>query len=153
MSKGKPTSAGMETSERTITIHVPLSFRRRGGRKRVMAPDGVLVSPYAQPRPDDTLVKAIARAYRWMTLLEGGEHATLRDLAAAEKISLAYVSRLVRLTLLSPEVVEGVLDGTQPKFDLEWLLQRTEMLWPEQASDSRPEGQRFTCCAAENSEA
>lgn len=136
MSKRKSTSASAETDERTVTIHVPLRFRRRGGRKEVIAPAGNSATAYAKPQPDATLVKAIARAYRWTTLLEQGTHASLRDLAAAENISVAYVSRLVRLTLLSPEIVEGVLHGTQPKLDLEGLLQRTEMLWPEQASGS-----------------
>jgi len=91
---------------------------------------------HTKPQPDATLVKAIARAYRWTTLLEQGAHATLRDLAAAEKISPAYVSRLLRLTLLSPKIVEAVLDGTPPHFDLAWLIQRTEMLWQEQPSGS-----------------
>ena len=136
MSKGKSATAGMESGDRTVTIHVPLNFRRRGGRKQVLAPTGDLASAYAMPRADATLVKAIARAYRWMTLLETGEHASLRAMAAAEKISVAYVSRLVRLTLLSPEIVEGVLEGTKPAYDLEWLLQRTEMTWAEQPSGS-----------------
>jgi hypothetical protein len=61
-------------------------------------------------RADSTLVKAVARAYRWQRLLEG-TYASMRDLAAAEIISPTYVSRLLRLALLAPDVVEAITDG------------------------------------------
>jgi hypothetical protein len=64
--------------------------------------------------PNSTLVKALARAFRWRRLLEEGAHATLSDLATAEKINSSYVSRILRLTLLAPEMIDSVLDGTHP---------------------------------------
>jgi hypothetical protein len=93
-----------------LTVRLPLAIRRRGGRKAVVAPQGAVINP---PRPwvDSTLVKAITRAYRWQRMLEEGTYASMRDLAAAEKISPTYISRLLRLTLLSPDIVEAVLDG------------------------------------------
>lgn len=93
-----------------LTVRLPLAVRKRGGRKVVVAPQGESWQPPRQ-RVDSTLVKAIARAYRWQRMLEEGNYASMRDLAAAEKISPTYVSRLLRLTLLAPEIVEAVLDG------------------------------------------
>ncbi len=74
-------------------------------------------------RADSTLVKAVARAYRWQRLLEG-TYASMRDLAAAEIISPSYVSRLLRLTLLAPDIVEAIMDGRQFGSSAQDLLSR-----------------------------
>jgi hypothetical protein len=85
----------------TLTVRVPLTFRKRGGRKLVIAPNGS--DSWAPPRPriDNTMVKAIGRAFRWRKLLETGTHTTVAEIAAAEKINVSYVGRVLRLTLLS----------------------------------------------------
>jgi len=84
--------------------------RKRGGRKLVLAPDGAPVPPSA-PHIDSTLVKAIARAFRWQKMLETGRYATIKEIAKAERINPSYVSRVLRLTLLAPATVEAILDG------------------------------------------
>lgn len=104
------TGAEISTDGARLTVHLPMKIRRWGGRKVVMAPQGAAHEPQ-RPRVDSSLVKAIARAYRWQRLLEEGTYASMRDLAAAEKISPTYISRLLRLTLLSPTLVEAALDG------------------------------------------
>jgi len=122
----------------TMTVRVPMKFQVRGGRKLVVTPDG---SPsWAKPRKriDNAMVKALARAYRWQKLLEDGNYTTIEEIADAEKINPSYVSRILRLTLLSPEIVEMILDGRQPatltlknfqkKFPLEWGPQKTLFL-------------------------
>ena len=63
---------------------------------------------------DNAMVKAIARAFRWRDMLESGEYATIREIAAAEKINESYVGRVLRLTLLAPHIVEAILGGRQP---------------------------------------
>ncbi|MEP6604534.1 MAG: recombinase family protein [Nitrosospira sp.] len=96
----------------TITVCVPIKIRKFGGRKQVIAGDGdEMVS---DRRPEGALVKAVARAFRWRYLLEAGVHATLSDLATAEKINPSYVSRILRITLLAPNLVYAILDGRQP---------------------------------------
>ena len=94
----------------TLTVRVSFAIKKRGGRKLVIAPDG---APWAPPRAriDNAMVKAIARAYRWKRLLETGQHAAIADLATAEKINESYVCRVLRLTLLAPDIVEAILDG------------------------------------------
>jgi hypothetical protein len=93
---------------RTITVRVPISIRRRGGRKLVLAPDGT-TDTWAVPnqRIDSAMVKAIARAFRWREQLENGTHATIAEIAAAEKINESYVGRVLRLTLLAPDTRRG----------------------------------------------
>lgn len=115
-----------------ITVRVPLAFRKHGGRKQILTADGAAWASASQP--DSTLVKALARAFRWRKLLEDGVHATVSDLAIAEKINASYVSRVMRLTLLAPDIIEAILNGTQPPtfslakamqpFPVEWIAQR-----------------------------
>ena len=90
-----------------------MNIRKRGGRKVVMAPQGTTIN-WPRPRVDSTLVKAIARAYRWQRMLKGGAYSSADDIAFAEKISASYVNRLLQVTLLSPALVEMILDGRLP---------------------------------------
>src|SRR5204863_6228951 len=98
-----------------VTVRIPISIRKRGGRKLVLAPDGT-PDTWAAPcrRIDDAMVKAIVRAFRWREMLENGTHATIAEIAAAEKINESYVGRVLRLTLLAPALVETILCGRQP---------------------------------------
>ena len=92
---------------------MPFAVRTRGGRKLVLAPDGAPVPPLA-PQVDGTLVKAIARAFRWQKMLDTGQYATIKEIAKVEKINPSYVSRVLRLTLLAPSIVEAIFDGRTP---------------------------------------
>jgi hypothetical protein len=119
---------------RTVTVRIPMSIRRRGGRKLVLAPDGT-TDTWAAPcrRIDNAMVKAIARAFRWREMLENGTHATIAEIASAEKINASYVGRVLRLTLLAPDIVEAILGGRQPTgLQLENLLERFPVGWSEQ---------------------
>jgi hypothetical protein len=103
----------------SVTVTVPLTIRRRGGRKQIIGPDGAQVragsdaAGVAETRGDPVLVKALARGFRWRRMLEEGRYASIRELAAAEGVDRAYVGRVLNLTLLAPEVVEAALDGRQ----------------------------------------
>ena len=99
---------------RTLTVRVPMTFKTRGGRKLVISPDGIPSWAAPRARIDNSMVKALARAFRWRKLIERGVTATVAEIAAAEKINPSYVSRILRLTLLAPDIVERVLDGHQP---------------------------------------
>ena len=122
----------MTGAAQMLTIRVPLEIRKRGGRKLVLTPGGM--ANRGASATDTTLVKALARAFRWRRMMEAGRFATLNELAAAEKINSSYVSRLLRLTLLAPDIVEAILDGRQPDgmtlpglmepFPVEWEGQR-----------------------------
>ncbi|PKP68057.1 MAG: hypothetical protein CVT83_06915 [Alphaproteobacteria bacterium HGW-Alphaproteobacteria-5] len=114
----------------TVTLHVPFRIVKRGGKKEMQMPEGATPSR----RTDNTLVKALARAFRWKRMLESGEFATIAELAEREGIAPSYMTRVLRLTLLAPDIVEAILNGKQgPKvtlaqvlepFPLDWRLQR-----------------------------
>ena len=114
----------------TVTLHVPFRVVKRGGRKEVQLPEGAAQTR----RTDNSLVKALARAFRWKRLLETGEFATIAELAEHEEIAPSYMTRVLRLTLLAPDIVEAILNGTQGQevslagvlkpFSVEWDLQQ-----------------------------
>jgi hypothetical protein len=89
-----------------VTLHVPFRLEKRGGRKAMVLPEGATAK---RPQPNNTLVKALARAFRWKRMLESGEYATIGDLAAHERIAPSYMTRVMRLTLLAPEIVEAIV--------------------------------------------
>jgi hypothetical protein len=105
------TRATVSADGETITVHIPITFRKRGGRKLVVTPDGAEWAP--RPRIDNAMVKALARAFRWRMMLDEGAYSTLEDLARAKGMAPSYVSRVLRLTLLAPDIVEAILDGRQ----------------------------------------
>ncbi|MEH0073510.1 hypothetical protein V6L76_02825 [Pannonibacter sp. Pt2] len=113
----------------TMTIHVPFRVVKRGGRKEMVLPEGA-----AQARkPDNTLVKALARAFRWKRMLESGEFASISELAEKEGIAFTYMARLMRLSLLSPEIIDAVMDGRHPaNITLASLMDPFPADWKEQ---------------------
>jgi hypothetical protein len=120
---------------RTLTVRIPISIRQRGGRKLVLAPDGTNVTTAAVCRRiDNAMIKAVARAFRWREMLETGVHATVAEIAAAEKINESYVGRVLRLTLLAPDIVEAILNGQQPiELTLAVLMRHFPVGWADQS--------------------
>ena len=117
----------------TVTVEVPFTIRKRGGRKQVIIPDGASAWVSPRTRIDSTIIKAIARGFRWRKLLETGVYGTIEEIAAAERINSSYVSRLLRMTLLAPSIVEEILDGRQPtKVTLALLMRPFPVAWEEQ---------------------
>ena len=113
----------------TMTLHVPFRIVKRGGRKEMQMPDRVR----PERTPDNTLVKALARAFRWKRMLDSGEFATIAELAEREGIAAPYLTRTMRLSYLSPDLVEAILDGRQPRhLTLEVLRQPLPEDWTEQ---------------------
>jgi hypothetical protein len=113
----------------TVTLHVPFRVVKRGGRKEMQMPKGATQSR----RTDSALIKALARAFRWKRLLESGEFATITELAEREGIAPSYLTRVLRLTLLAPDIVEAILDGKQgPEVTLARVLQPFPDCWVRQ---------------------
>lgn len=113
----------------TVTLHVPFRVVKRGGRKEMHMPDGFRPDRKA----DNTLVKALARAFRWKRMLESGEFATIAELAEREGIATSYMTRVLRLTLLAPGIIEAVLDGRQnDAVTLARLMDPFPISWIEQ---------------------
>jgi hypothetical protein len=116
-----------------LVVRIPMRFQRRGGRKRIVAPDGSEIAWTTKPQPDGTLVKALARAWRWQRMLDDGLYASVSEIGGTENISKSYVSRILRLALLAPDIVEAILEGrTDQVLILERLERPLPMSWEEQ---------------------
>ena len=120
-------------SNGSLTVSLPIKLIRRGKCMAVTLPDGTTV----QPRPwDDTptpIQQALARGHRWLEMLQSGQAQSLTEVAELEGMDRAYVSRMVNLTTLAPDIVAAILDETLPDhvtlFD---LASGTPLLWDEQ---------------------
>ena len=144
MTRGAPISD-------TVTLHVPFRVLKRGGRKEVQLPDAASV----QRSTDTTLLKALARACRWKRMLDSGEFATIAELAKRESITPSYITRVLRLTLLAPDIIEAILDRGQSAelqlndllagFPLDWEGQRRSLPAMAQASEAGAEHSDRNC--------
>ena len=113
-------------SDGRVTLSVPIRIKRRSGRKLVTLPIDPVTGQPAKARPWDTattpLQLALARGHRWLAMLESGEVKSLREIATREGIDNSYVSRMVNLTTLAPDIVAAILDDALPNhitlFDL-----------------------------------
>jgi len=130
---------------RTATVSIPVTFLQRSGRKQILTPRGAAPwSPAA--RVDTALVKAVVRAHRWRQMLEDGQYASSAELAKAEKVNDSYLSRILRLTLIAPDLIEAILTGRQPStlqlddllkpLPAAWALQHSALFSPHQRSAS-----------------
>jgi hypothetical protein len=90
-----------------------------------MVPDGSELAPARSSQPDETLAKALARAWRWQKLLDGGVYTSVSEIGETEGINKSYVSRILRLITLAPDIVEAILQG---RADQALMLQSRE--WP-----------------------
>jgi hypothetical protein len=129
------TKISVSKDGRTATISVPVDFLQRGGRKQILTPSGT--TPWSPaPRVDGALVKAVVRAHRWRQMLESGEYASSAELAKAEKVNDSYLSRILRLTLIAPDITEAILAGRQLNtLQLDELLKPLPAAWERQRSE------------------
>ena len=109
-----------------ILMTVPISFRFRSGRKRVIFPENDTLGI-------DPLVMNLARAFRWQALIDSGFYRNIADLAAAAGKDPAFVAGMIRLTLLAPEIVHAILAGTlQKSIPMEKLCKEIPSRWEDQ---------------------
>ena len=132
MTAVQPIKTSVSKDGRTATVSIPVTFLQRGGRKQILTPAGT--APWSPtPRVDTALVKAVVRAHRWRQMLESGEYASSAELAKAEKVNDSYLSRILRLTLIAPGIIEAILTGRQPStLQLDDLLKPLPAEWAQQ---------------------
>ena len=123
----------VECDVETLVIRVPMKFKKRGGRKEIIVPEGLSGSQPSKPPTQEPLITALARAFHWQELIDSGRYATITELAGALDVDRSYVGRIMRLALLAPDIVETILAGQEPGgVSLESLVKRTPVLWAEQ---------------------
>ncbi len=118
-----------------IIVHVPINFRRWGGKKVLIGPQGEdLRILEKEIRKDEKLLKALARAYKWQKLIAIGKYQNSGDIEMVEQINRSYVQRVMRMMLLSPRIIEALLNGEQPEgFALTDIDKTFSPLWDKQA--------------------
>ena len=131
----------LQSSDGKLTLSIPIQIKRRSGRKLVTLTNGET----AKVRPWDTVATplqlALARGYRWLAMLESGEAKSLREIAASEGIDRSYVSRMVNLTTLGPDIVAAILDDVLPNYiTLFELAVDPPVLWEEQRARFSTDG-------------
>ena len=123
---------GRTGGDLTIELGVPLQVRRLGQEKRL-----VIAAPTPASNPDPVLITAVVKAHRWFEMLKNGEAQTMGALARAEKVQRTYITSLLPLALLAPDITEAILEGRQP---IDLSLQRLRsmvplpVVWSEQRS-------------------
>src|SRR4051812_27999352 len=128
----QPSKAIISQDGRTAMVSISVSFLQRGGRKQILSPAGA--APWSPaPRVDSALVKAVVRAHRWRQMIESGKYSSSAELAKAEKVNDSYLSRILRLTLLAPDIIEAILTGRQPRtLQLDELIKPMPVAWEQQ---------------------
>ena len=136
MTTAPPIKTSISRDGRIVTVSIPVTFRQRDGRKQILSPPGA--TPWSPtPRMDSALVKAVVRAHRWRQMLENGDYARSAELAKVEKVNASYLSRILRLTLIAPDIIEAIVAGRQPStlqlddlfrpLPTAWACQRVEL--------------------------
>jgi hypothetical protein len=104
----------MTTSDGRLTLSVPIQVKRRSGCKKVVLPNGETAKPTTWNTRATPLQLALARGHRWLAMLESGKVKSLKEIAERENIDNSYVSRMVNLTYLSPDIVTAILKDELP---------------------------------------
>jgi len=126
----KPTVAA---EGENILIRIPMRFKKRGGRKEIIAPEGLDSAFPVAAQAQEPMVTALARARRWQEMLDDGEVASVTELAERLDVDRSYAARILRLNLLAPDIVEAILAGREPSgLSLAKLTQTLPVLWNEQ---------------------
>lgn len=125
--------ATAQNGDSGMVINVPLKLKKRGGRREVVLPQAFASDDPIRPSHQEALVIALARAHRWQRLLDEGKFESVSDLAREIGLDPSFAARLLRLTLLAPDIIEAILIGEEPSgLSLTTLTKQLPMLWDEQ---------------------
>ncbi|MDY7576731.1 LacI family transcriptional regulator [Herbaspirillum sp. RTI4] len=122
----------LRSADGAVTVSIPIRIQRYSGRCQIIVPPGITSAPDEDPVPT-ALQSALARGHRWLRQIDSGAFSNLRAIVEKEKLDPSYISRMVNLTTLAPDIVAAILDETLPEsvslFD---LAVNTPLSWEEQ---------------------
>jgi hypothetical protein len=113
-------------------VHVPLTFAVRGGRKTIISAAPLPMHTPPRTRFDDSLIKALAKAHRWQKLIEDDTYGSITELAKEKRINQSYACRVLRLTLLAPDIIEAILNRRGSTLTLDGVMRPMPNNWDEQ---------------------
>ena len=123
----------VERDGEQLVIRVPMRFKKRGGRREIIVPEGLSDARPSKSPTQEPLITALARAFDWQELIDSGRYSSVTELAEALDVDRSYVGRIMRLALLAPDIVEAIVRGDEPSgLSLEWLTKVVPTLWEEQ---------------------
>ena len=126
-------SVTLEREGDTVVIKIPMDLKRRAGRKEIIVPEGLPGTEQHKSPTQEPLVTALARAFHWQELIDSGKYSSITELAEALGVDRSYVGRILRLTLLAPDMVEAIVSGNEPSgLSLERLVRAMPELWEKQ---------------------
>jgi len=117
----------------TITRMIPMHIKRRGVEMRLV----IEANGGTTPRIDISLIKAVARARQWFDELSSGKVVSISGIASREGIDKGYVSHLMNLAFLAPDITEAIIAGRQSAdLSVHTLIKRTKLPleWGQQRS-------------------
>jgi hypothetical protein len=116
-----------------LVVCVPMQLKRRGGRKQIVVPEGLPGSRASTSAAQEPLTTALARAFHWQDLIDSGAYSSITELAEALGVDRSYVGRIMRLTMLAPDIVTTIVDGREASgLSLERLVKGMSVVWEEQ---------------------
>ncbi len=125
--------ATLERDGDHILIKIAMDLKRRSGRKEIIVPEGLPGTESRKSPTQEPLVTALARAFHWQDLIDSGRYTSVTELSEALGVDRSYVGRIMRLTLLSPDIVEAIVRGEEPSgLSLERLVKGMPVGWEEQ---------------------
>ena len=126
----KPT---LEVEGNSLVINVPMKFKRRGGRKEIIVPEGLKSSGASRLDAQESLLTALAKAHLWKDLLDSGKVLSISELAQRLGLDQSYIARTLRLSYLAPDIIEDIVRGKEPSGpSLAKLHKGIPLLWEEQ---------------------
>ena len=141
--KGDPVTYQLPSPAGGVQLETfgPWTLVKRGNKKQVITPldapqeflEEATREREARAAAQDTpLLRALGLAYHWQRLLDEGRATSVIDIAEAEGVDVKQVRRVMRLTLLAPEVVERLVGA--PDAVLEKVMRRP---WPPSWENQR----------------
>ncbi|MEG3637689.1 hypothetical protein [Magnetococcus sp. PR-3] len=123
----------LSQDRKTIIFKIPMRFHRQGGKRMVILPEHEQARQEMSNPSEDPMVNALTKAQKWQKMLDKNETMTIAHLAEREGVERSMMARVLRLTILAPDIIEAILDGRVPEtFSLESLRESIPLLWSEQ---------------------
>ncbi len=118
--------------ENIVSIFVPMIIKKRGSSAMIILPKNAPKEGNKQNH-DAKLINAFAKAYKWQQSINNGK-VDVSQLMEKEKIGMSYLSRILRLNFIAPDIVTAIVEGKQPRdLKLQDLMTKTiPDLWQEQ---------------------
>lgn len=130
------TSISVNEALDTLHIRIPMQFSRRSSRKMIVGPDGKTINEMIDPEADNTdytFISALGKAFSWQRMLDEGKYNSPKELAQKENVEVTHMYRIMRLTLLAPDIIEAILNGKQPRtLTLQNVVRGFPISWQEQ---------------------